>query len=185
MMKGLLKFVIAAAVMAVCSVSVKAQDAGNPEYVIVAAKLPTIDGVGVQVIGGSKFTSELLVTGYWFTELEATGKDSISFVGHDNASGKDYVFAEYDAQSSAWIEYAVELGKEWLDDSWKGVPCKWVEFDLSDAQKYAWKLSTEVLPAKVNSVSIVEQKKAVKVMENGMIYIVKDGVKYNLLGIAQ
>ena len=183
-MKGLLKFVMAAAVMAVCTVSVKAQDGGaSEEYIVLGANLPTIDGVGVQIVNGEKTTMEILSTGWWFVELEATENDSISFVGTDGRGGS-FVLAELNSES-AWVEYALKLSDVWEDDSWKGVPCKYIEIDLSDTQKYAWKSKSEVLPTKVKAVAGVEEKKAVKVMENGVIYIIKDGVKYNMLGIAQ
>ena len=115
--------------------------------------------------------------------MEATENDSISFVGTDGQGGS-VVLAELNSES-AWVEYALKLSDVWEDDSWKGVPCKYIEVDLSDARKYAWKSKNDVLPTKVKAVAGVEEKKAVKVMENGVIYIIKDGVKYNMLGIAQ
>ena len=182
MMKGLLKFVMASAVMAVCTVSVKAQ---NSEYTIVAAKLPQIDGVKTQIIGVEDATMELLVTGYWFVELEATGNDYFSFAGHDNATGKDYVLAQYNSESSAWVEYALKFSDEWEDDTYKGVPCKWIELELDDTQIYAWKSINDVIPAKVSSIAADESKKAIKVFEDGVLYIIKEGVKYDMLGVAQ
>ena len=41
------------------------------------------------------------------------------------------------------------------------------------------------MPANVSAVTAKEEKKAVKIMENGQMYILKDGVKYNMLGVAQ
>jgi len=183
MVKGLLKFVFASAVLAVCTVSVKAQEY---EYVILPAYLPAIDGVEVQIVGVGNVAMELLGTGWWFAELEATADDKFGFAGHDNATGNDYVLAEYNSDLSGWVEYVLKFGDVWDDDSYKGVPCKWVEEkDLSDTQKYAWKSIEDVIPANVKAVKSVMKKKAVKVYEDGVLYIIKDGVKYNMLGIAQ
>ncbi|MBO4442697.1 MAG: hypothetical protein J5763_03640 [Bacteroidaceae bacterium] len=182
MMKGLLKFVMAAAVMAVCTVSVKAQDS---EYTILGANLPQIDGVKAQIIGGENATMELLQTGWWFVQMEATANDYFSFAGQDNATGKDYVLAQYDSESSAWIEFSLKFSDVWSDDSYKGTPCKWIELELNDAEVYAWKSINDVIPAKVSSVAADEPKKAIKVFEDGVMYIIKDGVKYDMLGVAQ
>jgi hypothetical protein len=178
MMKGLLKFVMAAAVMAVCTVSVKAQD-----YTILAAKLPQKDGVKVQ-IGADKSAMELLQTGWWFVELDAYAEDSVTFVGYD-VQDNEYLLAEYDDLLGAWVEVSFALGDKWEDDSYKGVPCKWIEIDFSDTEVFAWKPESEVIPAKVTPVAAAEPKKAIKVFEDGVLYIIKDGVKYDMLGVAQ
>ena len=149
MTQRLLKLVMATAVMAVCTASVQAKIGDGyqeSEYTVIAASLPEIQSVDLNLNQyGSVGSMELLESGWWFMQLEATAKDKAYFFGYD-AQGMEYVLAEYNPNLSAWTEFAFQLGNVWIDDSYKGTPCKWIEVDLSDTLQYAWMPKYEVQP---------------------------------------
>lgn len=190
MVKGLLKFLMAVAVMAVFSTSVKAEN----YFSIIGINVPSVpeldpsvDKIVCLCTNEDNPMIDLTqngVTKWWINYgTYVTEEDSICIDRID--AGNVYSLAEYDPNIDAWVQVLVKLSDKWLDDTWKGEPCKLVELDYSDLTKYAWKARGEFLPANVSAVTAKEEKKAVKIMENGQMYILKDGVKYNMLGVAQ
>ena len=67
------------------------------------------------------------------------------------------------------------FGELWVDDTWKGDPCKWIELDAS-GENYGWKTAVQGIE------NIVLTEKAKEVVVDGMLYIVRDGKCVNVLG---
>jgi hypothetical protein len=145
----------------------------EPEYTIVAVKLPADAPAAVEIIGtfdGWTGTAmELLETGYYFVELEAKPSDTFKFreAGTWDNELVDAITGE--AMS------ALKFKDKWADDSWKGVECKWVELEL-DAE-YVWKANY------VEGIeNVVLTEKAQKVVVDGVIYIIRNNKMFNLQG---
>ena len=113
-------------------------------------------------------------TGGYIAIFEADGRDTFTFVDADDED--NYLVVRNDAWE--WVPAVFTFGEVWEDDTWKGDPVKMIDLDLSDNSKYAW--STDI-PEGLENVT-TDKAQSTKVMINGMLYIVRDGKMYNVLG---
>lgn len=137
---------------------------GQEEYTIALLNAPATDKpASINIVGSfGATTMELLQTGWFFSEVEATQDGTFKFC---DASNENKILCQkVDGQ---WIQAIFTFGEKWWDDSWKGVECKWLEIDAIDAQQYAW---MEGMPD-VSGISGVEAVTA------------EDGAWYTLSGV--
>ncbi len=83
-------------------------------------------------------------------------------------------------------EYKAQLGDSYEECPWVTIVVKATDSDVVFAETYGGfdiqRIEiTENIPSALNNVA-AETVKATKVMENGQIYIIKNGVKFNVLG---
>ena len=148
------------------------------KYVVVALNAPAgVPEAGIEVIGTfdtwSGTTMELLETGWYLAEVEATGSDVFKFREAGTWDNEIYV---KDANTGMWGAFQqISFNSVWKDDTYKGEPCKWIELDFSGAN-YGWKANVEGIE------NIVLTEKAQKVVVDGVIYIVRDNKMFNLQG---
>ena len=138
---------------------------------------------------GTMLMEKIIETG-WFVSYQfvnAAAEDNFKFRDKTN---NDMVLCKFipangDAEGK-WVQAIFKFGNCWQDDSWKGTPCKFIELDLGDGAQYAW---MEGMPEPdpedptegvVNTVAAV---KAVKVIRNGQLFVIKNGKTYNALGV--
>jgi hypothetical protein len=152
-------------------------------YTIVAVKVPAgAPAAGVEIIGTfdswSGTAMELLNTGWWFAELQVTGGDEYKF-RQAGTWDNEIVFVNKVKDGKPVGLDNIRFDEYWTDSSWKGVPCKSIELDLSDATVYCW--TTEwVEPQGIENVVLTE--KAHKVVIDGVLYIVRDNKMFNIQG---
>ena len=148
------------------------------KYVVVALNAPAgAPEAGIEVIGtfdGWAGTAmELLETGWYFAEVEATGSDEFKFREAGTWDNEIYV---KDANTGMWGAFQqISFNSVWKDDTYKGEPCKWIELDFSGAN-YGWKANVQG----IENITLTE--KAQKVVVDGVIYIVRDNKMFNLQG---
>ena len=148
------------------------------KYVVVALNAPAgAPEAGIEVIGTfdswSGTAMELLETGWYLAEVEATGSDEFKFREAGTWDNEIYV---KDANTGMWGAFQqISFNSVWKDDTYKGVPCKWIELDFSGAN-YGWKANVEG----IENITLTE--KAQKVVVDGVIYIVRDNKMFNLQG---
>ena len=148
------------------------------KYVVVALNAPAgAPEAGIEVIGTfdtwSGTAMELLETGWYLAEVEATGSDEFKFREAGTWDNEIYV---KDANTGMWGAFQqISFNSVWKDDTYKGVPCKWIELDLSGAN-YGWKANVQG----IENITLTE--KAQKVVVDGVIYIVRDNKMFNLQG---
>ena len=150
------------------------------ENVVLGALLPENGKPenGVNLVG--TFSDEPMATevieetGGYIAIFEADGRDTFTFVDADNED--NYLVMRNAA--GEWVPAVFTFEEEWEDDTWKGDPVKMIDLDLSDNSKYAW--STDI-PEGLENVT-TDKAQSTKVMINGMLYIVRDGKMYNVLG---
>ena len=113
------------------------------EYVLIGVNFPEENcPQEIEIIGSfdnwSGTSMELLDSGWWLAELNATASQCFKF----RAAGSwEQELEVYDASYGAWrtfSDYDLIFGQLWEDDTWKGDPCKWIEIDLSDPNYYRW-----------------------------------------------
>lgn len=150
------------------------------EYVIMAVNLPQENRpeAGVEVIGGfdgwAGTPMELLETGWFFVELEAKANQFFKF---RSAGSWDSELEIYDAENDAWRtiqDGELTFGTLWVDDTYKGVPCKWIELDFA-GEEFRWSTAEGIE-------NIVLTNEAQKVVVDGVLYIVRDGKMFNVQG---
>ena len=150
------------------------------EYVVFSIKLPEANAPeGADIIGTfdawEGTALELLETGWYFAELEARPSQ---FFKIRSAGSWDQEIEIYKAEDDDWAKIGdgqFKFGDLWQDDTYKGTPCKWIELDMSDPNKYRW---TE--PQGIENVVLTE--KARKVVVDGVLYIIRDNKLFNLQG---
>ena len=148
------------------------------KYVVVALNAPAgVPEAGIEVIGTfdtwSGTAMELLETGWYFAEVEATGSDEFKFREAGTWDNEIYV---KDANTGMWGAFQqISFNSVWKDDTYKGEPCKWIELDFSGAN-YGWKANVQG----IENITLTE--KAQKVVVDGVIYIVRDNKMFNLQG---
>ena len=148
------------------------------KYVVVALNAPAgAPEAGIEVIGTfdtwSGTAMELLETGWYLAEVEATGSDEFKFREAGTWDNEIYV---KDANTGMWGAFQqISFKSVWKDDTYKGVPCKWIELDFSGAN-YGWKANVQG----IENITLTE--KAQKVVVDGVIYIVRDNKMFNLQG---
>ena len=150
------------------------------ENVVLGALLPENGKPenGVNLVG--TFSDEPMATevieetGGYIAIFEADGRDTFTFVDADDED--NYLVMRNAA--GEWVPAVFTFEEEWEDDTWKGDPVKMIDMDLTDNSKYAW--STDI-PEGLENVT-TDKAQSTKVMINGMLYIVRDGKMYNVLG---
>ncbi len=153
----------------------------TPERVVVAALFPEngMPTEGVKIFGSfseEEFDMTLIIEtgGYIHSEIMAADQDEFMF--RDAADEENVLMVRNDAWE--WVEAVFTFDEEWEQDTYKGEPVKMIDMDLSDNSKYAW--STDI-PEGLEEV-LSEKAESRKIMLNGMLYIVRDGKMYNVLG---
>ena len=153
----------------------------TPERVVVAALFPENGKPteGVKIFGSfseEEFDMTLIIEtgGYIHSEIMAADQDEFMF--RDAADEENVLMVRNDAWE--WVEAVFTFDEEWEQDTYKGEPVKMIDLDLTDNSKYAW--STDI-PEGLEEVQS-EKAESRKIMLNGMLYIVRDGKMYNVLG---
>ena len=105
------------------------------EYTIVFVNVPAgAPAAGVEVIGSfdgwTGTQMELLDNGWYFAAIQAKPSDEFKFRG---AGSWEYEIVE---ATTGLPMSNITFKDVWSDDTWKGDPCKWVEFDFSS--DYVW-----------------------------------------------
>ena len=150
------------------------------EDVVVGALLPENGKPENGVVLVGTFSDEPMATevieetGGYIAVFEADGGDTFTFVDADD---EDNYLVMRNA-SGEWVPAVFTFEDVWEDDTWKGSPVKMIDMDLSDNSKYAW--STDI-PEGLDEVQ-GDKAESRKVMIDGMLYIVRDGKMYNVLG---
>ena len=153
----------------------------TPERVVVAALFPENGKPteGVKIFGSfseEEFDMTLIIEtgGYIHSEIMAADQDEFMF---RDAADEDNVLVVRNAEGQ-WEDAVFTFDEEWEQDTYKGEPVKMIDMDLSDNSKYAW---ANAIPEGLEDV-LSEKAESRKVMLNGMLYIVRDGKMYNVLG---
>ena len=110
----------------------------------------------------------------WYLHENVVAVDEDKFYLREAADKENFLLAFADGK---WDIAEFIFDEVWEDDTWKDDPVKWVELDLSDNSKYAW---ANAIPEGVDN--ITADVKAVKVVRNGEVLILKNGKTFNLLG---
>ncbi len=111
--------------------------------------------------------------GYMHDHIMAVDEDKFYLRATDDVD--NFLFAYVDG---AWDMAEFTFDEVWEDDTWKGDPVKMIDLDLSDNSKYAWQ---KAIPEGLDEVQ-GDKAESRKVMIDGMLYIVRDGKMYNVLG---
>ena len=151
------------------------------EYVVVWVNLPEENRPeAVEIIGGfdawEGTAMEHLDNGWFFAEVEAKESMFFKFRG---AGSWDHELELYNAEDDVWATIAdgqLTFGQLWVDDSYKGTPCKWIELDFSNPEIARWSGYDQAIE------NIVLTEKAQKVVVDGVIYIIRDNKMFNLQG---
>ena len=153
----------------------------TPERVVVAALFPENGKPteGVKIFGSfseEEFDMTLIIEtgGYIHSEIMAADQDEFMF---RDAADEENVLVVRNA-AGQWEDAVFTFDEEWEQDTYKGEPVKMIDLDLTDNSKYAW--STDI-PEGLEEVQS-EKAESRKIMLNGMLYIVRDGKMYNVLG---
>ena len=117
-----------------------------------------------------------------------------------NATGKfrskannDLVLCQYipanGAAEGKWVQAIFKFSDYWYwdADGWKGTPCMWFELDLKN-DNYAWMEGMpEPEPGDLDPTegvaNTVATVKAVKIIRNGQLFVIKNGKTFNALGV--
>ncbi|MBR4263674.1 MAG: hypothetical protein IKQ48_03765 [Paludibacteraceae bacterium] len=150
------------------------------EYTVFAVNLPAENAPeAVEIIGTfdnwQGTAMEKLQTGWFFVDMEVKASQYFKF---RSAGSWDQELEIYNAENDEWAKIGdnqLVFGQLWQDDTYKGTPCKWIELDLSDPEKYRW-----TTPEGIENVVLTE--KAQKVVVDGVLYIVRDNKMYNVQG---
>ncbi len=159
-------------------------DGEEAEYTVFGVNLPALNcPEAVEIIGtfdGWQGTAmEKLENGWFFVELDA--KSSQFFKFRSAGAWPDAGGAEievYDAENEEWRtikDNEFVFGQLWQDDTYKGTPCKLIELDMSNPDKYRWSGAQGIE-------NIVLTEKAQKVVVDGVLYIVRDNKMFNVQG---
>jgi hypothetical protein len=156
----------------------------DPEYVVIWVNVPAnAPEAGVEIIG--TFDSwegtamELLDNGWYFAQLEAAATDQFKFREAGTWDNEIvYVQKKTDEDTAVGLDN-ITFKNVWMEDSYKGTPCKSIELDLSDAEVYVWKANW-VVPEGIEDVVLTVEAK--KVMVDGVLYISRDNKLFNVQG---
>jgi hypothetical protein len=151
------------------------------EYVVMAVRFPTENRPeSVEIIGGfdgwEGTSMELIDTGWHFAKFNAKASQFFKF---RSAGSWDQELEVYDAENDEWAKIAdnqLIFGQLWVDDTYKGEACKWIEMDMFNPAKYRWTVAEEGIE------NVVLTEKAQKVMVDGVMYIIRDNKMFNVQG---
>ena len=150
----------------------------TPQYVVLGVNVPAgAPEAGVQIIGtfdGWSGTDLSLnpETGWYIVELQdVTECDEFKFreAGTWDNEIMHWVGSEWKSLDN------IKFGDVWVDDTWHGNPCKFIELDYS--VDYIWKAN---IHEGIENVVLTE--KAQKVVVDGVLYIIRDNKMYNVQG---
>lgn len=150
----------------------------TPQYVVLGVNVPAgAPEAGVQIIGtfdGWSGTDLSLnpETGWYIVELQdVTECDEFKFreAGTWDNEIMHWVGSEWKSLDN------IKFGDVWVDDTWHGTPCKFIELDYS--VDYIWKAN---IHEGIENVVLTE--KAQKVVVDGVLYIIRDNKMYNVQG---
>ncbi len=154
-------------------------------YTIVALNAPAgAPAAGVEIIGTfdewGGTAMELLNTGWYFVELNV--KESQEFKFREAGTwDNEIVYVQKISEEGKPVGLAnIKFKDVWKDDTYKDIPCKWIELDYSDANTYVWTTGW-VPPTAVENIVLTEN--AQKVMVDGVLYIVRDNKLFSVQGI--
>ncbi len=147
-------------------------------YTVIGVKVPAgAPEAGVEIIGTfdnwAGTAMELLNTGWYFAELNVMGFQEFKF-REAGTWNNEIVYAENGAGLAN-----MKFEQLWLDDSYHGTPCKWIELDLS-GEDYVWKANWVAPEEGIENVVLTE--KAQKVVVDGVLYIIRDNKMFNVQG---
>jgi hypothetical protein len=129
---------------------------------------------------------EHLDNGQWFVNVQAKAGQLFKFrsgVGETDDDKWANQIVYYVAENDDWYTFGdgnsreLRFGQLWVDDTYKGEKCKYIELDFSDGDEYKWQIAGEE-----GIEEIVLTEKAHKVVVDGVIYIVRDNKMFNLQG---
>jgi hypothetical protein len=123
---------------------------------------------------------EHLDNGWWFAELEVIGADQFKFRQAGTWDNEIVYVKKISGEGKAVGLDNIRFDKDWEDGSYKGVPAKLIELDLSDPEVYVWTDAWVAPEAGVEDVVLTVEAK--KVVVDGVLYIVRDNKLYNLQG---
>ena len=109
----------------------------------------------------------------WYTSFDVYANADDEFKIRAAGSWDNEIFVRTETGWTATQN--IKFGDVWVDDTYKGTPCKWVELDLS-GDNYGWKTAVQ----SIENIELTEQ--AQKVVVDGVIYIVRDGKMFNAQG---
>ncbi len=149
-------------------------------HTIVSLKAPANGPEAVEIIGTfdewAGTAMELLNTGWYFAELDVMGFQEFKFRSGVGATSDEKWANEIVYAASGEGLANMKFEQLWLDDTYKGTPCKWIELDLS-GEEYVWKANW------VEGIeNVVLTEKAQKVVVDGVLYIVRDNKMFNVQG---
>ncbi len=134
---------------------------------------------------GTMWMEKIIATG-WFVSYEfvnAKEDDTFKLRSKEN---NDLILCEYipanGGAEGKWVQAIFTFGDYWSEDTWHGTPCMLIELDIAENANYAWK---EGMPEPDPSEGIINTtvgEKAVKIMHNGMLLIIKGDKTYNVMG---
>lgn len=152
----------------------------DPEHTVMWVNLPANAPEAVEIIGTfddwAGTAMEKLDNGWYFVELEAKPSQFFKFRG---AGSWDHEIEAWRSDNDEWTtigDNELVFSKLWVDDTYKGTPCKSIELDMSDPDGYRWSGAEEGIE------NVVLTEKAHKVVVDGVIYIVRDNKLFNLQG---
>ena len=151
------------------------------EYTVFGVNLPAANcPEAVEIIGNfddwQGTAMEKLNTGWFFVELEVKASQFFKFRSAGSWDSELEVFDEEKGEWGTIQNNQLVFGQLWQEDSYKGTPCKWIELDFSDPEKFRWSVAEEGIE------NVVLTEKAQKVVVDGVIYIVRDKKMFNLQG---
>lgn len=151
------------------------------EYTVMWVNLPALNAPeSVEIIGTfdewQGTAMEKLDNGWFFVELEAKASQYFKF---RSAGSWNQEIEVYNAENDEWAKIGdnqLVFGQLWTDDTYKETPCKWIELDMSNPDKYRWASQEQG----IENVTLTE--KAQKVVVDGVIYIIRNNKMFNVQG---
>jgi len=113
-------------------------------------------------------------TGYFTAEFDAKSSQYFKFRSAGSWDQELEVYTENDE----WVKIGDNqyvFSQLWQDGTCEGGPCKLIELDLSDPEKYRWTGAQGIE-------NVVLTEKAQKVVVDGVLYIVRDNKMFNVQG---
>ena len=159
-------------------------DGEEAEYTVFGVNLPAENAPeAVEIIGtfdGWQGTAmEKLENGWFFVELDAKASQFFKFrsagAWPDAGGAEIEVYDAENEEQRTIKDNEFVFGQLWQDDTYKGTPCKLIELDMSNPDKYRWSGAQGIE-------NIVLTEKAQKVVVDGVLYIVRDNKMFNVQG---
>ena len=134
---------------------------------------------------GTMNMEKIIATG-WFISYDFVNAAADETFKFRDATNNDMVLCKFipanGNEEGKWVQAIFTFGNYWSDDSWHGTPCKYIELDVSDANQYAWKQGMPEPDPESALENISADVKAVKVVRDGQVYILRGDKTFNLLG---